>query len=479
MSKRSDRKKETSVSASVPSSANSVSSNGDISPPAIIASSTGDEDEIIDGVIHPSIIVNEIRTFLHLLSGSGSQKRKVVVALFDFHCCYVFQSVALKGYHTVIDRLAMCHSNFEEAFESLPNSPVWKERLFRHLPGETWPQEYIQYIADTKKDWEEMAQNVDKLSKELKGLLADCEPEERYPILCGFRIRDRSERVRTYVNNTILQSWIDIKNKAEFRDLRDNEFLLRVRKEVYIEYEIELSIENGRKKPDPEEYTNSRKLAAEQNFDGKWYPKEWLTFLLISRPAGKHCTKIFNHPNPSSNPKRISMSKAAASKTPTPANNAAVEVEAVEKPSDNFDDTVSDRNTFLNGIDDSTLAHRASAASLSSFIGQKRPAFHRLLASDEIAATSSNFQTIKDGSEDLAAINSIVQSLEKQKALCFEKIHEIDQKLIKYYRLQEEEAELFLSRKMQKTHHPSTSALNGHTSQTKSNSSSSSSSSNR
>jgi hypothetical protein len=151
-----------------------------------------------------------------------------------------------------------------------------------------------------KQEWIKVYSNLKKLPNDFPKDAKSLPDDERAIVFYGSRIRDHAERCRTEINNRMVPFWKDPSQLNDEEDETTEGMLYAVRERylaihsIIIAKDLYSKYKNNKIK---EDYIQSKLNAFYEKWKlakGLMFPEDWLTFLLLSKPAGDNMFPGFN-----------------------------------------------------------------------------------------------------------------------------------------------------------------------------------------
>ena len=189
------------------------------------------------------------------------------------------------------------HDKFNELFVSFPTTEYAVEKFFNFLPdryGKDWPPLFTAHVEGLRKDEPSREWSKRHASVQIVDIIA---LRECY---FGFRVWEAYCEVRTLVNDSLNAMYVYPKDMKEGQD--EAVMLQKIRKHLWPANclkRAKQSVDNGIKnklknggfsvvitKEKPYAYWVEEKYyRLMREIDLKWFPKEWLAFIMLGKPA--------------------------------------------------------------------------------------------------------------------------------------------------------------------------------------------------
>jgi hypothetical protein len=406
---------------------------------------------------------NEVLEFVELfLSGRKDDKINFINALYDLHCALVFHLVNqnLKDGPRLQDKYAESYRLFRKLLTDLPASKEWQEKLFRYLPEKTWPRQYLDYGEELVKEWRSIVSLKGKINnQQIRALVEEdsLSDEDRLAIYAGSKIRDRAERIRTQINHILRDKWVDPAKLSASQSLAG--LLYGIRKSLYLEHEEQLALDGMKRRVKlsttttttsfpaaglgasrDENYLAERLRSAESCWGGLYFPRIWLAFLLLSKPAGAAGLSTYSTlPAPGGLPRGERRGERL---TPAKRKSEAVEADPTacdrKREEDEFLEADADLSSLV--VDEEPLLAAALQAEPSQPPAQQSPGQSSQPAT---AATATVLQKEQ-------RLDKAIAALEKQREIFLARgdgprLSAVEEKLLRCLAYYEKEGDLVLS----------------------------------
>ncbi len=220
-------------------------------------------------------------------------KAKLIQALFSMSCSIVFDFVSAQmGTMSVIDlaTTTSCTDAFKAPMDSFPKKAYAREKLLHLFPNSTWPAAYVSFVKSqlrVKPTAKAIASNT------YNGVV----PAQYCSVRFGLALKTRSKATKAFVNMNLLPNYVPEEKLPSghtkeqlLRAIRGSLWAVEAQNKAQSAMRAAASRRKRNHQPEPTaEAVDAAFVLARSKafckFNDKYYPQEFLVFLLFSAPA--------------------------------------------------------------------------------------------------------------------------------------------------------------------------------------------------
>lgn len=301
-------------------------------------------------------LAEEVKNFCSLRTHPQKELRTTMISgLYYFHVGVVYKTMSSTSPYTNFELLQTFWTTFQEIYLNLPKYTFWQNKLFKHFPNQTWPTEYIEYRSDLVKNWKETfdkGYSTEKLPVEFN-YPTTASPYEVQVAYFGYRVKDHGDRMKNILNNYLGKYYLEFEESIKFPSVlffairkkyytwksekkidetlrrkkrmkgkaianrkkstinltnpeneeeEDNNntnnahdsFPMSLDKSTTDDVIVEMNLEEDEKEQESYRETKMKESMEQwEGYQGKWFPQEWLTFILLGKPADETALNTF------------------------------------------------------------------------------------------------------------------------------------------------------------------------------------------